>query len=153
MADYAKRNAAKRTKLIGLPSPQWKTTDFDELEHSIAQYRGQVVILDFWYRGCGWCIRAMPQVKRIARDFKDRPVVVLGMNTDRKEEDARFVIDKMGLAYSNLRATGLPEKYSVSGFPTLIVIDPVGRVHDIHVGYSATLYEEVRGVIEDLLKK
>ena len=53
--------------------------------------------MDFWYRGCGWCMYAMPQVKQLAEDYKDKPVVVLGMNTDRNEEDARFVVKELGL--------------------------------------------------------
>ena len=45
----------------------------------------------------------------------------------------------------------LPEKFGVRGFPTLIVIDKQGKVHDIHVGYSPTLREEVGSVVRELL--
>jgi hypothetical protein len=75
------------------------------------------------------------------------------MNTDRKEEDARFVIEKLGLNYENLKAEGIPEKYKVRGFPTLIIIDQEGVVRDIHVGYSAELKEKVVESIEGLLNK
>ena len=51
----------------------------------------------------------MPQVKEITAHFKDRPVVVLGMNTDHDEKDARFVHDKLALNYPTLRAEGLPD--------------------------------------------
>ena len=61
------------------------------------------------------------------------------MNTDRNEADAKFVADAMGLKYATLRAEGIPEKYGVQGFPTLILIDPEGTVRDVHVGYSPTL--------------
>ena len=88
----------------------------------------------------------------IAGRFKDQQVVVLGMNTDTKEEDARFVVEKMGLNYTNLKAAGLPEKYKVQVFPTLVVIDQDGVVRDIHVGYSPTLKEEVVKSVERLLK-
>src|SRR5204863_5713937 len=113
-------------------------------------YRGKVVVLDFWYRGCGWCVRAMPQTKQIAAHFKDQPVAVFGMNTDRNEEDAKFVVEKMGLNYTNLKAEGLPEKYKVQGFPTLISIDQQGGVGDIHVGYSRPLREEASEAGEKL---
>jgi thiol-disulfide isomerase/thioredoxin len=109
--------------------------------------------MDFWYRGCGWCVRAMPQMKQIAEHFKDQPVVVLGMNTDQNEADARFVIDKMGLNYPTVKATGIPQKYKVSGFPTLLIVDQEGVLRDIHVGYSPTLREEVVGAVEKLLRK
>ena len=135
----------------GYDAAEWETKDLEGKPHSLKDYRGKVVILDFWYRGCGWCIRAMPQVKELAEDFRDEPVAVLGMNTDRKEEDARFVVEEMGLNYPNLKAEGLPEKYRVRGFPTLIIIDQEGKVADIHVGYSPTLREEVAKTVRGLL--
>jgi thiol-disulfide isomerase/thioredoxin len=111
------------------------------------------VILDFWYRGCGWCIRAMPQINALADDFKGQPVAILGMNTDRVESDARLVIEKLGLKYPTLKAEGLPQKYGVQGFPTLVIIGPDGKVHDLHVGYSPTLREEVAKAVKELLPK
>src|SRR3546814_6860378 len=52
------------------------------------------------------------QVKQLSAAFQDRPVAVLGMNTDRDIADANFVVEKMRLEYPNLRATGIPEKRS-----------------------------------------
>ena len=150
-ADYVRQAARERAEILGKPSPEWETTDFDGKKHSIRGYLGNVVILDFWYRGCGWCIRAMPQIRQLAEEFKERPVAILGMNTDQEEKDARFVIEAMELNYPNLKAQGLPEKYKVKGFPTLIVIDPQGVVRDVHVGYSPKLRDKVRETIEELL--
>ena len=110
------------------PSPEWDTTDLAGSAVSLAGCRGKVLVLDFWYRGCGWCIRAMPQMKQVATHFQGRPVAVLGMNTDRDQADAQFVVDKLALNYPTLKAEGLPEKYGVRGFPTLLVIDQAGVV-------------------------
>jgi thiol-disulfide isomerase/thioredoxin len=151
MVNYLVESANDRNEVIGKPSDEWSTTDLSGAAHALKDYRGKVVILDFWYRGCGWCIRAMPQMKQVAAHYKDRPVVVFGMNTDRKEEDAQFVIDRMQLNYSNLKATGLPEKYKVRGFPTLIILDQEGVIRDLHVGYSPTLKESVIESVDRLL--
>jgi thiol-disulfide isomerase/thioredoxin len=151
-AKYFIEEAEKRLAILGQPSEEWATTDLEGKTHALTDYRGKVVILDFWYRGCGWCIRAMPQMKEVAAHFEGQPVVVFGMNTDRDEKDALFVVEKMGLQYANLKATGLPEKYKVNGFPTLIILDQEGMIRDIHVGYSPTLREEVVRSVEQLLK-
>lgn len=150
---YILESAKERAEQIGTPSPAWSTTDMDGHPRTLQDFRGRVVVLDFWYRGCGWCIRAMPQVKSLAEQFRDQPVAVLGMNTDQKEEDARFVIDKLSLNYPTLKATGLPEKYKVSGFPTLVILDQKGIVRDVHVGCSPTLQAEVARTIERLLNE
>ena len=152
-ADPIVREAEYRAKVIGRPAADWETTDFEGKTHSLRQYRGRVVILDFWYRGCGWCMRAMPQVKEVAASFKGRDVTVLGMTTDRKDEDAEIVIETMQLDYPNLRAEGIPEKYGVPTFPTLIIIDQKGIIYDVHVGYSSTLAKEVKETVEALLSR
>ena len=94
----------------------------------------------------------MPQLRQITEHFKDKPIVVFGMNNDEKEEDAKFVIEKLGLNYRNLKATGLSDKYKVAGMPTLLILDPQGIVRDIHVGYSPTLRDDVVRSVERLLQ-
>ncbi len=153
MGPYYAEQAKNRAEVVGRDAAAWDTKDLEGRPHSLAAYRGKVVVLDFWYRGCGWCIRAMPQMKQLADDFAGQPVAILGMNTDRVEGDARLVVDEMKLNYPTLKAEGLPEKYKVQGFPTLIIIDQTGKVADVHVGYSPTLREEVGKAIKDLLAR
>jgi len=141
----------RKASILNKPAADWSTTDLDGNRHSLAGHRGKVIVLDFWYRGCGWCIKAMPQIKEVTEHFRDRPVVVLGMNTDRKEADARFVAKSLKLNYATLKAAGLPEKYGVQAFPTLIIIDQEGIVRDRHVGYSPNLREELIETISGLL--
>jgi peroxiredoxin len=130
----------------------WETEDFDGKRHRLADYRGKVVILEFWYRGCPFCVRSMPQQK-----YRNKGVVVLGMNIDEDDEGARSVIKQMALNYPNLKA--LPGKiwavYNAKslGYPVLYVLDQNGRVVDIHTGYSPQLAQRVGAVVEKLLQK
>jgi thiol-disulfide isomerase/thioredoxin len=151
MARYCAESAQRRADVVGKPAADWQLQGLDGKPHALADYRGKVVVLDFWYRGCGWCIKAMPQLNALAEQFARRPVTVLGMNTDRNEADAKFVADAMGLKYATLRAEGIPEKYGVQGFPTLILIDSEGMVRDVHEGYSPTLRTDLAKAIEGLL--
>lgn len=145
-------SAKLRAALVGRPSPAWSLQGLYGESHALADDRGKVVVLDFWYRGCGWCIKAMPEMNAVAEGFKGRPVVVLGMNTDAKEEDARFVADVMGLKYQTLRAQGIPEKYGIQGFPTVVLIGPDGVVRDVRAGYSPALSADLTKAIEGMLK-
>ncbi|HEX5219771.1 MAG TPA: TlpA disulfide reductase family protein [Verrucomicrobiae bacterium] len=150
-ASYQAEEKKRENDVLNKVAADWSTVDIDGNKHSLAGYRGKVVVLDFWYRGCGWCIKAMPQIKEVVTHYEGKPVVVLGMNTDRIEKDARFVMDKLKLNYATLKAEGLPEKYGVQGFPTMIVIDQQGTVRGRHVGYSATLREDLIKQIDGLL--
>ena len=150
-ASYQVEGAKRFARVIGHPAPAWEVKDLEGRTHTLDQYRGKVLVLDFWYRGCGWCMRAMPQVKRIAAHYRGRDVAVFGVNNDHNEDDARFVAREMQLDYPVLRSQELPAKYGVQGFPTLIIIDQQGKVADIHVGYSPRLYEEVTAAVDRLV--
>ena len=121
------------------------------MKHSLTDYRGKLVILDFWYRGCPWCIRAMPSLNEFAKKYQGKPVAVIGMNVDRDTADMRFVVDKLRLGYTNVLARGEEKMYRVQGFPTLYVIDAKGVIRDIHVGYSPDSDVKLTATVEKLL--
>ena len=145
------KDAAWRDSLVGHPAPAWSLPGLDGKKHSLKDYRGKLVILDFWYRGCPWCIRAMPQLNELAQKYQGKPVAVIGMNTDKDTADARFVVNKLRLGYTNVLARGEDKKYRVQGFPTHYVIDAKGVVRDIHVGYSPDLGVKLAATVEKLL--
>jgi thiol-disulfide isomerase/thioredoxin len=149
--EYYRSSAKEVLDVLNKPAADWQTTELGGTPYSLKELQGKVLVLDFWYRGCGWCIKAMPQVKAVAEHFKDRPVAVLGMNTDRDPADAQFVIDQMQISYPTLKARGLPEKFRVQGFPTLVIVDRCGVVRGFHVGYSPHLAEDVIQAVERLL--
>jgi len=145
--------ARHRAEILGRPAVDWQTTDLQGRPHASKDYRGKVLILDFWYRGCRWCMRAMPQVNQLADDFKGLPVVVLAVSTDGSDDDARFVASAMKLNHPVLKAGDLTEKFDVSGQPALIIIAPDGRFADIIEGYSRTLRKDVGAIIQKLLPR
>ncbi|WP_010584591.1 TlpA family protein disulfide reductase [Schlesneria paludicola] len=149
--EHEVQSTTERAAMIGTKSISWKTTDLDGNEISVADFQGKVVVMDFWYRGCGWCIVAMPQVKEIAEHFRDQPVAVLGMNTDERLENAKFVIEKLDLKYPNLKAEAIAEEYKLQGFPSLLILDQKGTIRDVHIGYSQTLKDNVIRSVEKLL--
>lgn len=148
---YFKQEAEHIAGLIGKPAADWTLKDLNGQSHSLADYRGKVVLLDFWYRGCGWCTKAMPEMEKVADDFKNDPVVLLGMNTDRDEKDARFVAEKMHLNYTTLLARGIDKDCGVRAFPTFILIDSNGIVRDVASGYSPHMREELGQAIRNVL--
>ena len=150
-AKHEQQNAAQRAKFVGKASPEWETVDFAGITHSVKRHRGRVMVLDFWFRGCGWCVMAMPAMKRIVEHFRGRPVVLLGMNVDRSEADARHVIEGLELNYPNLKARGINDKYEVRGYPTIVLIDKRGVVRALHLGFTANLREDLIAEVEKLL--
>jgi peroxiredoxin len=144
--------AQRREETIGQPVFDWVAKGIDGKTHSQRECRGKIVILDFWYRGCQWCIRAMPQVKKIAAHFAGKPVVVLGMNGYDTEADAKVVANHMQLNYATILAKDVVSKCNFEVcWPTLVVIDQEGIIRYIHHGCTLTLEKDATEVVEGLL--
>lgn len=149
---YVQDQAALLAGFIGRPARSWQTEDFDGKPYRLQDLRTNVIIMDFWYRGCPWCIMSMPQLKQLAGHFAGRPLIVLGMNRDQNEADARTVIEQMKLTYPNLKAAAITDDYGIKIYPFLLVVDQKGVIRDAHIGYSPGLFDALRARVEELLK-
>lgn len=152
-SEGALNDAAKREKLYAMDALNWETTDFQDNTRRLDDFRGQVVLLDFWYRGCGHCIDAIPTIKRLVEKYQDEDVAVLGMNKDRKDSDALYVIQEFDLEYPTLRGQDISKQYQVQGWPTFIVLDQSGKIAEIVEGNSEGLYAELDSAIARLLEQ
>lgn len=140
-------------KLAGRPAPGWEAADLDGNPHSQAGYRGKVLVLDFWFRQCNYCIRLMPQVERAAAHFRRAaaPVAFLGVSTDQADADARHVADTVKLTAPVVRSKAVAEAFGVTSFPTLLVVGPDGAVRGIFSGSYPTLQEDLIACVEAVL--
>jgi thiol-disulfide isomerase/thioredoxin len=146
------RYAKDRQELYATAPDDWELSGFDGRSHHLRDYRGRVVVLDFWYKGCGWCIKAMPQINQLAEAYKSKGVAVLGMNIDEEDEDALSMIRRERPAYSNLKARPAEKLYRASDFgcPFFIVLDQTGRVRHVETGYWPDLAKRLGKVIDRL---
>lgn len=146
-------DARRIASFVNRPVPDIIACDMDGHPHKLGDYRGKVVVLDFWYRGCGWCIRSMPQLKRVAGDLKNQPFALLGMNTDRDPANARFIMDAMKLNYTTLRVSpSEAARLKVQAFPSLLIIDREGILREFDEGYSPHLRDDLETKVRTLLK-
>jgi thiol-disulfide isomerase/thioredoxin len=141
----------RRAKIVNRSAPKWRAEDFGGQQYSSEDLAGKVILLDFWYRACPWCIRSMPMIDDVALHFKDKPVAVVGVNTDKDRADAIFVIQRMNPSYINISGRELIKKFDVTSYPTFIVIDKNGLVRRILIGYEPILYTKLVEIIESLL--
>jgi thiol-disulfide isomerase/thioredoxin len=146
------RNAKGREELLRAAPADWELSDFDGKPHRLRDYCGRVVVLDFWYKGCGWCIKAMPEIKELAQAYKSKGVAVLGMNVDEEDEDALSVIRREQITYTTLKARPVENIYHSGDFgcPFFIVLDQTGRVRHVEIGYSKYLARRLGIVIDRL---
>lgn len=123
---------------------------------SLDQYKGQVVVLDFWATWCGPCRRTMPLLNDFTKAQAGKKVAVLSAQiferTPDAEQKARTLFDSNGYTMRHIVAND--EAGDLLGFnsiPTLYIVGPNGRIAFKHVGYSPSMAEELGWQVDALL--
>ncbi|HWD40366.1 MAG TPA: TlpA disulfide reductase family protein, partial [Fimbriimonas sp.] len=141
---YVYKDLPARTLPIGSIAPDFTIQTQDGKPLRFADYRGKVVVLDFWATWCGPCMQAFPHTSSIARKYRDKGVVVLAVDVGdpvdlfkawiprHPELAVIFAIDPAGI-----KGKGIDTRlYKVSGIPTQYVIGADGKIVAALVGYD-----------------
>ena len=134
--------AASKADVQAAPLADLKLVDQNGKEHSLDEYRGKTVFLNFWATWCGPCQREIPDIEKLYRDRGENEVdlVVLGVanpktdsrpnNSDVSEADVKAFIDEQGITYPVLMDTTgeMFSGYRIRSFPTTFMIDKDGKI-------------------------
>jgi thiol-disulfide isomerase/thioredoxin len=104
--------------------------DLDGVEHSLQQYRGKWVVVNYWATWCPPCQEEIPDLVDFYERHKDGDAVVLGVNfEDIGAEQLAAFVDSFMISYPVLRSDPLPVTPlgTVPGLPTTFIVDPEGR--------------------------
>lgn len=146
----------KKPSKKGIPSaPDFKLDVLDDGVRSLSDYRGKVVLLDFWSIGCPPCRRAVPHLVTLYEKYKSEGFVALGISFDRREiEGLRSFIEKYSVTYPILLGTmDVARAYGVRSIPSVFLLDREGRVRLHRIGYSEEIGVEIDETLKKLLKE
>ena len=117
--------------LVGRPAAPFALTSFDGTPMTLDALRGKVVVLNFWASWCyPACYEEAPVLERGWRAYRDRGVVVLGVDIQDKDEAGRKFIRDFGLTFPNAPDPSgrVSVDYGVYGVPETFFIDREGRI-------------------------
>jgi cytochrome c biogenesis protein CcmG, thiol:disulfide interchange protein DsbE len=123
--------------LIGRPAPAFALKTFDGAEISLDGLRGRVVVVNFWASWCyPACYEEAPVLERGWQTYKDRDVVLIGINIQDREEPARKFLRQFNHTFPNAPdPTGrVSVDFGVYGVPETFFLDRAGRIRSKHVG-------------------
>jgi peroxiredoxin len=119
---------------IGKRAPDFSTHDLRGNEITLSQYRGRVVLLDFWATWCLGCVLESPNIKRVYNKYKDQGFVVIGINQDQNRWEFEAFIRRERIEWPQVFDWG--NKYDVSllynadTLPAMFLIDKEGILRD-----------------------
>jgi thiol-disulfide isomerase/thioredoxin len=143
------------------PAPGWSLTYLDKTPVNWDQFKGKIVVLDFWGSWCGPCRMELPIFQATYERYKDKGVVFLGMNFERPvpgRDDLRDVTrefmehNKYTFPVVIDHDQVAVEAYNVSGFPTMYVVDKSGNIRYRNIGVLEGIEMIVQDQIDSLME-
>lgn len=137
---------------VGSRAPDWSLPSLDGDTVRLADLKGKVVLIDFFYKSCAPCCAALPKLHSLHEKYKDRGFVMIGIDPidNPKKDKMSDFLSKRDITYTVLFSDRqLPQTYRVQGYPTLFFLDREGKIAKIHVGFSTNMEAEIE---EQLLK-
>ena len=121
----------------------------------LEEYRGQVVLINFWASWCGPCRQEMPVLDRLHQRYEDTGFAVLGVNVEGEERPARELVEKTNVTFPVVIDDGqkVSELYDLKAMPSTVVVDRDGVVRYVHRGYKPGDEAKYVEVVKQLIRE
>jgi len=105
---------------------------------TLAQYHGQVVMINFWASWCGPCRQEMPLLESIYKKYNKLGFTLLGVNVEPDSKAADDWLRDTPVSFPILydKDSKVSKLYDVAGMPSTVIIDRSGKLRKIHRGYK-----------------
>jgi cytochrome c biogenesis protein CcmG, thiol:disulfide interchange protein DsbE len=139
--------------LVGRPAPAIRLPTADGSLLSWSDFRGQVVLVDFWASWCAPCRQSFPELNRLSAEFRARGFRVVAVNVDGQRKDAdAFLAGRPRTIDVVFDPAGVsPKAFALQGMPASFLIGRDGNIRFEHVGYNDKVLAAYRREIAQLL--
>lgn len=125
----------------------------DNKEVKLSDYKGKIVILDFWYMSCYPCQMAIPHLNSVQEKYKDKVVVLCVNASDTEEKEIKKIPDFIKRTHLNYSTAMIDrtilKHYNIHAFPTLYVVDQKGIIQYAQQGFSEELEKNLEKIIKE----
>jgi peroxiredoxin len=130
--------------LAGQPAPDFALKSSTGENLRLSEYRGDVVMINFWATWCGPCRQEMPLLDQLYSRYQRVGFSLLGVNIDDDSSRAMDMIRELGVSFPVLfdSRKEVSKLYDVDAMPVTVLVDREGNVRHIHKGYKPG-YEDI----------
>jgi len=140
---------------INTPAPDFSLNDLQGHKHMLSDYRGKVVLLNFWSTTCPPCVEEIPSLVSLHRELKSQGLVVLGVALDATEKPVRELVSRLKVDYLNLMDSNKDvyfDTYGLFGQPVSLIVDRNGVVREKIIGGLEWTSPQVKSRMQSYLK-
>ncbi|MDJ0754326.1 MAG: redoxin domain-containing protein [Ardenticatenaceae bacterium] len=122
---------------VGSTAPDFTLVDLDGTPHTLDDFKGRPVIVNFWATWCAPCRIEMPELQETFENYSDEDLVILAVNREETPETVEgFFINEMQLTFTPLldSSADVANAYGVFNMPTTFFVDESGTVTAVHRG-------------------
>jgi len=154
LAFAAAAGAAELKPWTGGATPPLVLPDLHGRTHRLADYRGKVVLVNFWATWCAPCLEEMPSIERLRQSLAGKPFEVLAVNIGEPPGRIERFLEKMPLGFPMLldRDTGAAKAWKARVVPATFLVGPDGRIRYVRYGELDWSSEPVRKTVAELLQ-
>lgn len=136
---------------VGQPAPAFKLPDLNGNQVSLEQFKGKVVLLDFWATWCGPCRMSMPQLERLQAQFPS-DLALLAINLQEPRDEVNSYVKQQNLHSRVLldEEGEVGRVYRSSAIPMQVLIDKAGVIRHVQMGFSPRMGDLLREKVEQL---
>ena len=134
-------NKPQQDEWVGNPLPPLTLEGWSGDATSMDDFQGQIIVLDFWATWCQPCLGAIPQNNRLAEDYADRGVRVVGICATTGSETMNDIAEERGIQYPIAKDVGKASEKAlgVRWFPCYFLVDRQGKLQAAHVNHDAVV--------------
>jgi peroxiredoxin len=150
--NFSMRPPQSRVISTGKKAPNFTLKDIQGNEATLTDFEGKVVLIDFWATWCGPCVKAMPHMQSLYEIYKEKDVIILGINSGERKDKVEPFLKEHKITYRILldQRSEVIRKYGVRGIPTFFIIDKKGIIRYSYTGMPSN-EQIIQQNIEELL--
>jgi peroxiredoxin len=141
--------------LEGQPAPDFALKSSTGENLRLSEFRGDVVMINFWATWCGPCRQEMPLLDELYSRYQRVGFNLLGVNIDDDSRRAMRMIEELGVNFPVLfdARKEVSELYEVDAMPVTVIVDREGTVRYVHHGYKPGYEDKYLNQIRSLLRE